>query len=218
MKNMRTLALAGLLAVSGVAFAGEPVVGYLTDKDGNVVKNSTGLCWRTGSWSAQTAVPECEGVVAKQEENTMSKVDEPRPMVAEPHYADVVETSRVGFGFGIHRLDAKAIATLDAMIGAMDQRAVGSRSFTIVGHADRIGSEKYNMALSLRRAMSVKAHLESRGVPGTAVTLVGAGEAESLTGEDCKGLGREVRSNAKLVSCLAPDRRADVEAKGVVLH
>ena len=46
------------------------------------------------------------------------------------------------------------------------------------GHADRAGSEDYNMALSLRRADSVREALIAGGVSADAITVAGRGESE----------------------------------------
>lgn len=48
------------------------------------------------------------------------------------------------------------------------------------GHADRSGSDRYNMALSIRRANSVKAALVRAGIPEGQIVVLGKGEAEPL--------------------------------------
>jgi len=45
----------------------------------------------------------------------------------------------------------------------------------IAGHTDSTGSHAYNMKLSIERADSVKAYLQSRGVPSSRLVTVGAG-------------------------------------------
>ena len=44
------------------------------------------------------------------------------------------------------------------------------------GHTDSVGTEKYNMALSIRRANSVKAYMTRKGVNPSRVTTVGYGK------------------------------------------
>lgn len=53
-------------------------------------------------------------------------------------------------------------------------------SLTIVGHADSVGSDSYNQALSERRARAASAYLQSRGVAAGRLTAVGRGETEPL--------------------------------------
>ena len=83
-----------------------------------------------------------------------------------------------------------------------------------IGHADPIGSAAYNQALSVRRAEAIKAYLVSKGVEANRVYTEGKGETQSVTGGKCKGMGKEHRSNAKMVECLQPDRRTEVEVIG----
>ena len=79
---------------------------------------------------------------------------------------------------------------------------------TVTGHTDRIGSYKYNLALSARRAESVKAYLVENRIPADKVIARGvAGEDPATKPEDCPGRGR----TPELIACLQPDRRVDVE-------
>jgi outer membrane protein OmpA-like peptidoglycan-associated protein len=51
---------------------------------------------------------------------------------------------------------------------------------TCTGHTDTAGPSNYNMALSLRRASTVKDALVREGVPATAISVVGKGETALL--------------------------------------
>ncbi|MEH6417485.1 OmpA family protein [Pseudomonas sp. CGJS7] len=74
----------------------------------------------------------------------------------------------------------------------------------VVGHADRIGSSDANLALSTRRAQTVRQALINEGIAASAVTARGAGDSEPVS--DCAdGLSRK-----QLVACLQPDRRVEV--------
>ena len=79
---------------------------------------------------------------------------------------------------------------------------------TVTGHTDRIGSQSYNMKLSERRAEAVKAYMvESTGIPSDKITAKGMGKSEPVTKPgECKG-----KKSKKLIACLAPDRRVEVE-------
>jgi hypothetical protein len=46
------------------------------------------------------------------------------------------------------------------------------------------------------------------------VTAQGKGESEPVTGADCQKMGPERGSNKKLVACLQPDRRVEIEVLG----
>ena len=83
-----------------------------------------------------------------------------------------------------------------------------------VGHADRIASDDYNQKLSEARAQAVKDYLTQQGAKSNVITAEGKGESQPVTGEDCKKLGAERASNKKLVACLQPDRRVEIEVLG----
>ena len=59
-------------------------------------------------------------------------------------------------------------------------RSSGAARVSDVGHADRSGSDPYNMALSLRRANAVRDALVREGVPAAAITTAGRGESQPL--------------------------------------
>ena len=65
-KNMRNLkGLVCLLALTGLFHAPlqahDKGFGYLHDNDGELIVNSLGECIRTTSWTAERAIPKCEG-------------------------------------------------------------------------------------------------------------------------------------------------------------
>jgi OmpA-OmpF porin, OOP family len=78
-----------------------------------------------------------------------------------------------------------------------------------VGHADMIGPAAYNQRLSQRRAEAIKAYLVSRGIAPNRVYTEGKGQSQPVTGGKCKGLRGQ-----KLIACLQPDRRTEIEVIG----
>jgi OOP family OmpA-OmpF porin len=82
----------------------------------------------------------------------------------------------------------------------------------VTGHTDRLGTAKYNTALSSRRAAAVSDYLvQSGGVPARKIAVHGAGEANPVTqAADCRGTAQ----TTALIACLAPDRRVEVEIQG----
>ena len=54
----------------------------------------------------------------------------------------------------------------------------GSKTLSIVGHADALGSENYNVRLSAARAVAVKQQISAYGVPANQVITTGLGEAK----------------------------------------
>ena len=82
----------------------------------------------------------------------------------------------------------------------------------VTGYTDRIGSHAYNMKLSERRAESVKSYLvQTAGIPADKVIARGADGEDPVTKPgECPGEKR----TPKLIACLQPDRRVDVEVVG----
>lgn len=129
----------------------------------------------------------------------------PMPMPVMQRYTLSTDTL---FGFGKSTLKPSGEAKLDELADKL--RQVNIESITDTGHADRIGSSEMNQELSLSRAESVKAYLVSKGVQSDRIAVAGKGKSEPVTSaDDCKG-----PATAKVIACLAPDRRVDIEVVG----
>ncbi|MGJ9418816.1 OmpA family protein [Massilia sp. CMS3.1] len=74
----------------------------------------------------------------------------------------------------------------------------------VTGYADRLGSDKYNLALSQRRADAVREYLVGKGVDGSRLKAYGKGEANPVV--TCTEKNRTA-----LIKCLEPNRRVEVE-------
>ncbi len=94
---------------------------------------------------------------------------------------------------------------------AADLKGVKYDAVAVTGHTDRIGAQGYNLKLSARRADAVKGYLVAAGIPAGAIAAKGVNGADPVTkAEDCKGS----KPTAKLIVCLQPDRRVEVEVAG----
>jgi OOP family OmpA-OmpF porin len=114
------------------------------------------------------------------------------------------------FGFDRSTLGPQGKTALDQF--ARDLAGMQFDTVTVEGHTDRLGSEPYNQKLSMRRAEAVKDYLASAGgVDPGRISAVGQGESHPVTqAGDCRGN----KPDARLVACLQPDRRVDVEVSG----
>ena len=222
---------AALTAFAGVAASQQPATGsteaafpknapgYVVASDGRPVLNGFGSCVRTGAWSLGTAAEPCDQiarvsvpvpVVAYQERPAppppvaVAAVAQPEPprMVIQK----VSLSTDVLFDFNKAELKDAGKQKLDELAGQLKDAKIDEIS--VVGHADRIGSENYNPKLSEARAQAVKDYLAGRGAT-TNVTAQGKGEAEPVTGDQCKKV-----AGKKLIECLQPDRRVEIEVLG----
>lgn len=69
----------------------------------------------------------------------------------------------------------EAAGILDNAIS--NYQSCGNAQVMLAGHADRSGAASYNVGLSQRRADSVRAYLEGRGIPGGVISSEAFGES-----------------------------------------
>lgn len=95
---------------------------------------------------------------------------------------------------------------------ASDLKGTQYDAVKVTGHTDRIGSHAYNLKLSTRRAEAVSAYLvQSGAVASGKIAAQGVDGANPVTKpDDCKG----TKPTPKLIACLQPDRRVEVEVTG----
>lgn len=135
----------------------------------------------------------------------------PKP-APKPVAEKVTFATDVLFDFDKSEVKPEGRSKLDDLAGKA--KDINLEVVIAIGYADRIGSTAYNQRLSVRRADAIKAYLVSKGIEANRVYTEGKGETQSVTGDKCKNMGREHRSNKKLVECLAPDRRTEIEVIG----
>jgi len=107
------------------------------------------------------------------------KFGPPAPAVAPPPPPQPAAPSfMVFFDWDRSNLSAQALNTIKQAADAYKSK--GSARITATGHTDKSGPDAYNMALSLRRANTVKDALVRDGVPATAISVIGKGETQPL--------------------------------------
>ena len=189
---------------------------YVIDQRGEVVISGNGLCWRTGFWTPAAAANDPAG--CKCDKDLLPKeVCEPpvakaAPPVAKPSGDKITIAADALFDFDKATLRPEGKKSLDQV--AAKAKDIKLEVIIAVGHTDRIGSDAYNLKLSDRRAASVKQYLVSKGIDANRIYTEGKGERNPVTGDKCKNMGPETGKNKKLVDCLQPDRRVDIELIG----
>nr|WP_314900629.1 OmpA family protein [uncultured Deefgea sp.] len=218
-QTLTSFAIVAAFAATGAQAATEIYVTNSTNvSEANpegAVKISDGTCVQTGAWNAEAAksVKGCQGYVAPVA--PVVEAAKPAPVVPAP-----VKTAKkfelksdALFAFNSSDLKPAGKDALDAMYVEVQGMNPTDGMAAVVGFTDRIGSAKFNQGLSERRANTVRNYLISKGAPADKVTAEGRGLNEAVTGDTCKN----VKPRAKLIECLAPDRRVEVTVSGTAV-
>ena len=190
---------------------------FVADTRNQVIKSGFGLCWHSGFGPAPAAGPECDPnyvayvappVVKPAAVAPPAQVAALTPPVTRPAAEKLTLDADTLFDFDKATLRPAGRDTLDTFIGKL--RDISPETIMAIGHADRIGTERYNQRLSEQRVASVKAYMVSKGVEPSRVYAEGKGESQPVAkAEDCAG-----PKSAKVIACLQPDRRVDIEVIG----
>ena len=189
---------------------------YVIDARGDVVVDPFGLCWRTGFWTPAAAAKDPAGCqcdkdllpkdVCEKAASTVTPSGTTTPPIPGRQKITLAADALFDFDKAVLRPEGKA---------SLDDLAVKSNQLVLevviaVGHADRLGSTAYNQKLSERRAAAVKDYLVSKGIPANRVYTEGKGKTQPVTKpDDCRG-----PRSQKVIACLQPDRRVDIEIIG----
>lgn len=178
---------------------------------GDIDLFSAGLLYRFGREApapAPVAPPPPPPVVAA--------APAPEPPAPPPPPPPPPKPKRVAFGadslfdFGKATVKPAGRKALEQFAGEL--KGTDFTVITVIGYSDRIGAQAYNQKLSTRRAEAVRDYLVgSLGIPASKTDVKGMDGAEPVTKPDeCVGQKR----TAKLIACLQPDRRVEVEVTG----
>ena len=209
----KMLIISGVLCTaSSLAYSG--IESYVQGATAEPVwKNNYGECWHTGTWTPEAATVEgCDGYVkptppapvAKKEAPPVAPPPAPRKPTVYTLKADVL------FDFDKHTLKPEGKKALDDLYSQAKAADPSNGFVSVAGHTDRIGTKKYNLKLSMARARTVANYLMEKGKQEEKIKMVGLGKAYPVTGHTCD----KVRPFRKLVECLAPDRRVEIEIQG----
>lgn len=121
------------------------------------------------------------------------------------HLGNIKEThlaAEAYFEFGRTELSEEGKAKLDELANKVPGKQYPR--VQIMGYTDRLGDERYNMQLALRRAEAVRDYLIGRGVKAEFIAVNALGPHDPLVA--CKG-----KQGDRLIRCLRPNRRTVVE-------
>jgi outer membrane protein OmpA-like peptidoglycan-associated protein len=109
------------------------------------------------------------------------------------------------FEFNKDQLNEQGRQSLASLLPQI-REASAEQDIAVIGYTDRLGSDAYNLALSLRRARAVADYLVMGGVAAGSIHAQGLGDSAPVVA--CDQSQREA-----LIACLAPNRR--VELSGI---
>jgi outer membrane protein OmpA-like peptidoglycan-associated protein len=145
------------------------------------------------------AAPEPEPVAAPLAPAApVAAAPEPAPLapVAEPVPVATLVLEGVNFDFDKAVIRPQDYAILDQNIVAL--KAWGDVDVEVAGHTCSIGTDEYNLGLSLRRAEAVRNYLVSKGVSAERLTVRGYGESRPAFSNDTRE-GRAQNRRVELV-------------------
>lgn len=213
-KSIKLSALLATLMLTSTAFAANQ--GYAQADGSPVVKNAYGECWKLSTTydKARDGLVECgDREPAKPVVVAPAPKPAPAPVVVAPKVQTVIKTVSLSaeglFGFNSAQIVA-GNQQLEALVSSLKADKM-LKSVAVEGHTDYLGSEKYNQALSEKRANAVKDYFVAAGIPADKVTAVGKGESEAKLTAECTA--KKFKKRADLIACLAGDRRFDVNVE-----
>ena len=192
--------------------------GYWHDSNGELLRSGQGQCVRTGRWSPETAIPECDpklferrATAAPAAEPESQPQSQTEPENAPFHQEEMAameaprtETTTLNgnalFGFDQARLTPQDKQKLDDLLAQLKTMPEVTQ-IRIAGHTDSTGDPAYNRKLSLRRAKAAEKYLTDHGVDENRIVISAMGEDEPVA----NNATREGR---------AQNRRAEIEVEG----
>ncbi|MES3021315.1 MAG: OmpA family protein [Pseudomonadota bacterium] len=229
MYKIVTLMFAASAAIAGTAVAQnaplttdiqakKPHSAYVQDARGVIARDPYGLCWRTGYWTKEDAVPGCDIPLCVEPETLVDGKCTPPPpppvvvvpptppvVVPPPVVAPVIVSEKVSysadafFDFDKSTLKPEGKAQLDDL--SMKLQGMDLEVIIATGHTDSVGSDAYNEKLAMRRSESVKAYLVAKGVDAARVYTEGKGEKQPV-------------ADNKTAAGRAKNRRVEIEVVG----
>jgi OOP family OmpA-OmpF porin len=147
--------------------------------------------------------------------------EKPKPKPKKPAFLNVeqkIELQGIPFDKAVMTADNKA--DLDKFLAGLRKATkargpVNISAVVVTGHTDRIGSLKYNMGLSERRAVVFKDYLISAGVDQKLIFWEGKAFKQPIP--VTKFCDNKMKRK-QLIECLAPNRRVTVEVVGRALN
>ena len=179
-----------MLFFQSTSHASDLQQGFAFDAQGQVIFDNYGNCVRTvspsqsqgkvkcGSESSSTAkqvsnLPSDEEVVENANVSNEEKTTEKQIIQSYTPFSTVVN-----FNFDKYKITDSAKSVLNNFI--QKAKNITFKMVNILGHADALGANNYNIELSVKRAKSVENYLAKNGIPKNKINSTGLGESEPI--------------------------------------
>jgi len=192
---------------------------YWTTVNGNIFRSATtGECVRSGSWTPEDAIEECEGKATKTAAPVAAAApavdsdgdgvtddldkcpDSPadKPVDADGCTIESVVLKNVNFESNSSELTSGSSESLDKAVDAMNKYP-GLR-IEIQAHTDNMGDAAYNQSLSEQRAESVRNYMVDKGIAADRMQAKGYGESQPIADNDTReGRAKNRRVELKII-------------------
>ena len=177
---------------------------YWTTVNGNIFRSATtGECVRSGSWTPEDAIEECEGKGKATKPAAAAPVAAAAPAAADSDGDGVIDDmdkcpdspadkpvdadgctivsvvlKHVQFESNSSELTAGSGESLDKAVDAMNK--YDHLRIEIQAHTDSMGDAGYNQTLSQKRAESVRAYMVDKGIAADRMEVKGYGESNPV--------------------------------------
>lgn len=171
--------------------------GYLVDSRGELVKSGAGLCWRTGYWTPEMAIGECDPLLVKA---PAEPAQEKAAAAPPPEMIRFCTTLDIQFEIDRYEIEHEYEASVERL-GAYLERYPDTTA-VIEGHTDEVGTDEYNMQLSQRRANSVMEYLVTHsGIAPSRLKAVGYGKTRPVADNRTEEGKRQNRRIDSVIEC-----------------
>lgn len=175
--------------------------GYLVDSRGELVMSGTGLCWRTGYWTPEMAIEECDPELVKKAEAPAAPAKQAAPAPAPlPERVKYCTTLDIQFEIDRYAIQHEYEASVERLGAYL--RKYPDTTAVIEGHTDEVGTDEYNMQLSQRRADSVVDYLVGQsGIDRSRLKAVGYGKTRPMADNSTEEGKRQNRRIDSIIDC-----------------
>ena len=178
---------------------------------GGVIGNQTGSTAR-GAIIGAVVGGAAGAIIGHQMDQQAKELDQSIPGAKVERVGEGIEVtfeSGLLFDFDSDRIKPEAAKNLQELAKSLNK--FGNSDLLIVGHTDSQGDDAYNMGLSLRRANSASAYLQSQGVPASRIKTSGRGESEPVASNDTEA-GRQQNRRVEVAIYASPEYREKVKS------